>query len=75
MLGPLDQGKDASDSVVGSQDEDKPKPDDEDKDQDDDAGSVDTTFNLLSGGQVQLDHQVDEPITSGSDAIDIPGSY
>jgi hypothetical protein len=64
ILGPL--GDMASSADTGSSDQS----DDEDDDSDDKDGkktNVEVTLGLINAGPVQLDQQVDDPVTSGGE--------
>ena len=61
ILGPLDE--------TNSPDDEEKKKDDEEGDEGDDGSNVDPSLRLINTTPVTLDHQIDEPVTSGGDIV------
>jgi hypothetical protein len=61
ILGPLDQ--------TNSPDDQDKQQDEEDADESDDGSSVDPSLRLINTTPINLDQQIDDPVTSGGDVV------
>jgi hypothetical protein len=61
ILGPLDQ--------TNSPDDEDKKKDKDQGDEGDDGSSVDPSLHLINTTPINLDHQIDDPVTSGGDVV------